>query len=198
VTALFALAMLSAAPAEVYTYWIEPCSNPGTGCLAGDEALAEWALRAWETASGGAVELRRESSMEKARIRLRWVGARSGLYGEMRAIEVGGRRGAEVFIRPDLSQLGSEIAAAGRADALFRHAVVYLTCLHETGHALGMPHTAAFDDIMYSFQYGGDIPEYFARYRRKLSSREDIRRHSGISPADRARLVELHRPGSSR
>ena len=43
---------------------------------------------------------------------------------------------------------------------------------------------------MYSFQYGGDIDEYFGRYRRKLTVREDIRKYSGISPADRARLLE--------
>jgi hypothetical protein len=43
---------------------------------------------------------------------------------------------------------------------------------------------------MYSFQYGGDIPEYFGRYRRKLTTREDIRTNSGISPADRAHLLE--------
>ena len=60
--------------------------------------------------------------------------------------------------------------------------------LHETGHALGLPHTAAFDDIMYSFQYGGDIPEYFARYRRKLRTRDDIGRNSGLSEADRKRV----------
>ncbi len=191
-TALLAAGMLAAASAEVYTYWIESCTKAETGCQAGDEALADWALRAWESAAGGAIALRREPSMEKARIRVRWVGARFGLYGEMRPIEVDGKRGGEVFIRPDLSQLGPEIAGAGRTDALFRHAVVYLTCLHETGHALGMPHTAAFDDIMYSFQYGGDIPEYFARYRRKLSTRDDIRKHGGISAADRARLIELH------
>jgi predicted Zn-dependent protease len=62
--------------------------------------------------------------------------------------------------------------------------------LHESGHALGLPHTAEFADIMYSFQYGGDIPEYFGRYRRKLATKEDIRKNSGISSADRARLIE--------
>jgi len=60
--------------------------------------------------------------------------------------------------------------------------------LHESGHALGLAHTANFDDIMYSFQYGGDITEYFARYRRKLASRDDIRKNSGLSTSDRARI----------
>ena len=46
-------------------------------------------------------------------------------------------------------------------DKLLRDAIVYLTCLHETGHALGLQHTDAFADIMYSFQYGGDIDGIF-------------------------------------
>ncbi len=99
------------------------------------------------------------------------------MYGEARPIIVDGKKGAEIYVRP--APLGIQ------DDKLLRDAVVYLTCLHETGHALGLPHTAAFDDIMYSFQFGGDIPEYFARYRRKLRARDDIKRNSGLSEADR-------------
>ena len=118
--------------------------------------------------------------MKQAQIRLFWVSAEQGLYGETRAIQVHGRRGAEVYV---------SLAPGGASDdRLLRDAIVYLTCLHESGHALGLPHTSAFDDIMYSFQYGGDIPEYFARYRRKLKTREDIRKYSGISDADRRAL----------
>jgi len=76
-------------------------------------------------------------------------------------------------------------------DRLLRDAIVYLTCLHETGHALGLSHTAVFADIMYSFQYGGDIEEYFGRYRRKLETRGDIAKNSGMSGADRARVIEI-------
>jgi predicted Zn-dependent protease len=72
-----------------------------------------------------------------------------------------------------------------------RDAIVYLTCVHETGHALGLRHTAEFADIMYSFQYGGDIPAYFERYRRLLGKRDDIALHSGVSDADRAALRGL-------
>jgi hypothetical protein len=43
---------------------------------------------------------------------------------------------------------------------------------------------------MYSFQFGGDIDEYFGRYRRKLTTREDIRKNSGMSAADRDALFE--------
>jgi hypothetical protein len=41
---------------------------------------------------------------------------------------------------------------------------------------------------MYSFRYGGDIVEYFQRYRRLLKTRGDIAAHSGISDADRKAL----------
>jgi len=77
-------------------------------------------------------------------------------------------------------------------DPLLRDTIVYLTCLHETGHALGLQHTAAFADIMYSFQFGGDIPEYFGRYRRLLTVRSDIRKHAGMSADDRKRIVQLY------
>ena len=176
----------SAWAAEHYSYWVEPCSHPDTGCRAGDDELAGWALQAWQKASGGALEFSRTEDREHARIRVRWASRQEGLYGETRRIQVDGQAGAEVYVLP--APLGPD------DDRLMRDAIVYLTCLHETGHALGLQHTAAFQDIMYSFQYGGDIPEYFGRYRRKLASREDIRKNSGMSEADRAHLVQAIEP----
>jgi hypothetical protein len=44
---------------------------------------------------------------------------------------------------------------------------------------------------MYSFQFGGDIPEYFGRYCRKLKTREDIRKYSGLSEFDKQSLGEM-------
>jgi hypothetical protein len=115
------------------------------------------------------------------------------LYGEARPIQVGGQRGAAIYVNPDVTQLGDEIAAAASDDRLLRDAIVYLTCLHESGHALGLTHTGKFADIMYSFGFGGNIVEYFERYRHSLGSRSDIRMHSGISDYDRERLLELFR-----
>jgi hypothetical protein len=169
-------------------YWVEPCTDPTTGCQKGDVELAEWALARWQTESHGLLVLRRTPEREQAQIYVTWAGAQEGMYGEMRPIAFGNRTGAQLFIRPDLSALGREIASDGAKDPLFRDAVVYLTCLHESGHALGLPHTNAFDDIMYSFQYGGDIPEYFQRFRRKLTRRDDLQRVSAVSEQDRRML----------
>jgi len=188
--AIALLAAVTAGAADL-SYWIEPCTRAETACQKADPELAEWALKAWQTAAGGTLKLARTPRREQARIRINWADGLHGQYGETEPILVEGKRGAEVHVRPDMSQLGPDIAAATRADTLLRDAIVYLTCLHETGHALGLAHTAAFADIMYTFQLGGDINEYFGRYRRKLASRADISKNSGISPQDQTRLIAL-------
>jgi len=177
------LLLALAAHATTLHYWIEPCSHPGTGCRAADPQLAQWALEAWQSAAAGKLTFEKASTVEKAQIRVYWASGNDGLYGEARPITVDGLRGAEVYVLPP---------AETPADPLLRDTIVYLTCLHETGHALGLSHTAAFADIMYSFQFGGDIPEYFGRYRRLLSSREDIRKHAGMSAEDRKRIIQLY------
>ena len=175
--------LLAAAASDPWTWWIQPCTKEiaaEAACEASDAELAEWALHAWQAASDGKLSFTRTLSEDKARMRFYWATGRAGLYGETRALRVDGRDGAAIYVLPDLTQLGKDIAASGQKDPLFRHSVVYLTFLHESGHALGHPHTRDFDSIMYSFGYGGDIQEYFARYRRKLGSREDIPQQPGI------------------
>ncbi len=190
--ALFALSVsLSAAP-DTWSYWIQPCSSDlarATNCRETDSQLAVWALEAWERASDRRIAMKPAGSQTEARLRVFWAGGNLHLYGETRPVEVNGLRGAELYILPDLAALGEEIAAAGAGDKLYRDSIVYLTCLHEAGHALGLAHNRDFEDIMYSFQYGGDIVEYFARYRRKLKVREDIRRNSGLNAGDAKLLV---------
>ncbi len=173
-------------------YWVEPCTHSGdttqSACHPSDPELAQWAMEAWQSASEGKLVLEKTADRGKAQIRVFWTGGREGLYGEARPIIVDGIRGAEVFVLPPPDPREGD-------DVLLRDAIVYLTCLHEAGHALGLDHTAAFADIMYSFQYGGDIPEYFARYRRLITSRADIRRHSGMSEMDRRRLIQRYSNG---
>jgi hypothetical protein len=187
---LLGFVLIPVAGAVDLRYWIEACTRPETRCKADDPQLAEWALKAWEKASSGKLRLEKTGQMERAHIRLFWAASNQGLYGEARPILVGGVRGAEVYVLPDLSAMGPDIATATRMDPLLRDAIVYLTCLHESGHALGLAHTRAFADIMYSFQFGGDIPEYFGRYRRLLKSRADIATQAGMSAEDRTRLAE--------
>jgi hypothetical protein len=178
---LFALATapLWSAPLK-YTYWVEPCSDPESMCQSDDPQLAAWAFDAWAKASSGQLEFTRVNERDHARIRLYWASAEKGMYGETRPIAFEGHLGAEVFVRP------SPLPANG--DRLLRDTIVYLTCLHESGHALGLSHTADFEDIMYSFQFGGDFNEYFGRYRRKLEKRGDIAKNPGMSGADRGQL----------
>jgi len=164
------LASVSILSAVTLSYWVDPCIKPDTGCRVSDPELARWALEAWQSASDGKLTFEKAAEPSRAKIRIHWVTARDGLYGEA----VGG----DVYVRPE------------PGEGLLRETITYLTCLHETGHALGLSHTADFADIMYSFQFGGDITEYFGRYRRKLTRREDIRKNSGMSLEDKRSLLK--------
>src|SRR5687768_368458 len=97
---------------------------------AGDRGLAVAALEAWGRLVSPPLDLV-PAAEESATVRLYWVPAGFGLYGEMRAREVDGRPAADVFVHPDTDALGPDIARAAREDPLFRDAIVYLTCVHE-------------------------------------------------------------------
>jgi len=166
-----------------------------TGARPGDRELCLWAFDDWIRHADGKLSIVPAEETE-ARVRIYFASSRLEApgrtrYGEMQPILVDGRRGAEVYVRPDTEALTPEIAAAARADPLFRETVVYLTCLHEIGHALGLTHTDRFADVMYYFGFGGDIRDFFNIYRLRIESRDDIRRQSGLSPGDIARLQAL-------
>jgi hypothetical protein len=169
-------------------FWVAPCDEAKASCKASDADLARWALAAWENASGGRVHFVETNDPSKALIRIVWAGPSGHFFGETVMIDVNERQGWRIMI----------YGAVGIRDALLHDAIVYLTCLHETGHVFGLEHSHQSADIMFpqrnisrSLYLGyGDIFEYFGRYVRKLSAGEDIRKNPGLSPADRQHLVE--------
>ncbi len=172
----------AARAADVWTWWVDDCSGSvaRSGCAKADVELAQWAFEAWQRESGNRIVFAKSDAHHHARLVVHWASG-ANLYGETRRTIVDGKPGAELYILPN--------ANADRDAAPFlRDTIVYLTFVHETGHALGLSHTADFADIMYTFQYGGDIAEYFDRYRRLLTKRSDIAHHSGLSDNDRKAL----------
>ena len=159
--------------------------------LRADAELCRWALDDWVRHSGGRLSVNAADEQD-AIIRVYFDSLRAGQYGEMRPIRIGERRGAEVYVRTETDALGDVIASAARADPLLRETIVYLTCLHEIGHALGMVHTAEFADVMYFFGFGGDIAAFFGRYRAGLETREDISGRSGLSAGDISQLLAAY------
>ena len=168
--------------ADVWTWWVDDCTGvaANSGCNKDDAELARWAFAGWQRESGDRIVFTKSASRQHARLTIHWANGAS-LYGETQPVMVDGKRGAEIYILPQTN-------ATRVADPLLRDTIVFLTFVHETGHALGLRHTANFEDIMYSFQYGGDIDAYFDRYRRLLTKRSDIALHSGLSDGDRAAL----------
>jgi Matrixin len=175
---------------EPVTYFVGE-GKTSVGYRPGDRELALWAFQAWQRSAGK--NLRFEPASESAAlVRILWAEPGGGEYGETQPLLVHGKRGAMVFIRPDVEALGPDIARRANADDLLRDSIVYLTCLHELGHALGLQHTRDFRDIMYFFGYGGDIAEYFGRYRARIHTRDDIASVSGLSDADVIRIRALY------
>jgi hypothetical protein len=66
----------AALPAANLRYWVEPCSQPASGCHAPDPELAQWAMEAWQAASGGHLTFEKTADRDKAHIRIFWTGGR--------------------------------------------------------------------------------------------------------------------------
>jgi len=168
------------APGTVIRVWIDPARAP-----AGGDALVERAMKTWTGVAAGRFRLDRTPTKDAAAIRVHFF-TRDWRYGMTQA-------------RPDpatglLTEAEVVVAADADGDALDRQIVVYLTALHELGHAIGLSHSADIRDIMYLFRLPGDGERFFGAYRKRLRSADDIgsTRATGLSPVDVQELKALY------
>ena len=160
--------------------WVDPAHAP-----MGGDVLVERAMKTWTDAAKGRLRLERTATKEGAGIRVHFF-TRDWRYGMTQA-------------RPDprtglIEEAEVIVAADADGDDLDHRIVIYLTSLHELGHALGLSHTSDFNDIMYLFQQPGDGERFFGGFRRRLRTADDIgtAQASGLSGEDVRALQRLY------
>lgn len=146
--------------------------------------LVERAMKHWSDASNGQLTLIRAATRPEAAIRIFFVSS-DNVYGE-----------AAPRIDPAtgfIAQADVAINSAVPDDATDARIVVYLTALHELGHAIGLPHSDTFSAIMYRFRRPDDGARYFGAYRRLIRSADDVGiAASHLDPEDVAALLRLY------
>jgi hypothetical protein len=161
--------------------WIDEGRAP-----VGAAALVERAMQRWTDAAEGRLVLVRVATRDAAAIRVLFVQSDTN-YGEA-APRVDPATG--FLTRADVA-----INAAVPDDPSYARIVVYLTALHELGHAIGLAHSDTFTAIMYRFRRPDDGARYFGAYRRALRTIDDVGspRAPGLDPEDVAALRSLYR-----
>ena len=151
----------------------------------GAAELVALAMRTWTTAAAGRFTLLNAGDADRAKVRVHFVRSTSK-FGETRP-RVDPRTGH--IVEADIG-----ITAEAPGDAVDRRVIIYLTALHEIGHALGLSHRDDFESIMYLFRYPTDSERYFGRYRARLRSADDIGSPSatGLSAEDIEALRQLY------
>lgn len=163
-------------------FWIENVNVPQD-----EREMVRRALRIWEKGTQGAFTFTEVDAFPSQGIRIRFINDDENFGETMPYLDTRTRE----IVKADVV-LNRDIAG----DALQRQMVLYLTALHEVGHALGLGHTERWGCIMYKFQRSTDPPRVFLGYRKKLRSEADIGsdQATGLADGDRQALHRLYGP----
>jgi hypothetical protein len=150
-----------------------------------DPELVERALKVWTEAANGALTLSRTNDRAAARIRVQFANG-DGLLGEASPVT---DRASGFITEADIA-----IASNLLGDRLQQRLIIYLTAMHEMGHALGLRHSPGTSDLMYLFRRPEDPERYFGAFRARLKSDRDIGspQATGLSENDLANFRALY------